>query len=432
MAYREGNTILTDGPICKFSVDSECRFNSGKDSSRWHDGSCAWENADGRIGGEGNFDGGGSVLISRDSEAMVNTVWDGRNDYISTTDGQPDNSEMILAVHSTGAVGGIMVMDGGPRGVAQHTKLAKEIAARLTERKDYAPSVLMLRANLGADETRASCITNPVWTIPVKFYYPSPPSECSIDAGDLRVSISFGVSMDSTLSDRCAGGDCLAPVNGSQAAYQGPTIKVYPLDGSGQSVGNGIRLTPRWYANNLAGPGFRKIENANLVGDNDVQIACPSGGWDATTHSVSPAIRSYAVVVTDLRDMHGNELNAIADTFTVTKGRTPKSPQRPSTGTGPVLDPNRAGGTQAVPCSSSSVTMCKSYGASCSAIAATNGSRQDVCAWSAANSAAACKRTAGIWTTAGSRYAKNHPGAVRPGQSGACLTEVKNLENRIQ
>ena len=151
-----------------------------------------------------------------------------------------------------------MLMDGGRRGIANYVSVAEDIVKSVTERRDYSPAALMLRGDMGSAENRASCITNPVWTIPAKFYYPSPPSTCSIEPGDLRVSISFGVSMDSTLSDRCSGGDCLAPLNGGQSNYQGPRMKIYPLNSSGESVGNGTALKLRWFANNLSGPGFKK------------------------------------------------------------------------------------------------------------------------------------------------------------------------------
>lgn len=418
MAYREGNTIITDGPICKFSVDSECRFDSSNDNPQWHDGNCAWENADGRIGGEGDFDGGGSALISRGSNTMLSTIWDGRNDYIPVVNGQPDDIEFTLAAHYSGGPSGAMVMDGGPRGEVQYVSLPQSLMHGITERRDYSPSALMLRGDLGSAENGASCITNPVWAIPAKFYYPSAPAECSIRPGDLRVSIDFGVSMDSTVSGRCSSGDCLAPVGGGQESYSGATIKVYPLDGSGNSVGRGVSLKTRWFANNLSGPGFKKIAAANLVGDNEVEIACPSTDWDSESHSRQGNTKSYAVIVSNLRDMHGNELNAIANTFTVTRSRSPQAPQPPT----PVSN-----------CSAGGVSVCGGYDASCEVTTATNGSRNELCRWKSANSAAACdKRTAGIWTTAESRYAKNHPNAVSPGTAGACITEVKNLENRIQ
>ncbi len=434
-AYREGNTILTDGPICKFSVDSECRFDSNTENPQWHDGLCAWENADGRIGGEGDFDGGGSALISRGSNALLSTLWDGRNDYIPIVNGQPDNIEFTLSAHYSNGPSVAKVMDGGPRGQVQYVALAPDMMQGITEHRDYSPSALMLRGDLGSAESGAACITNPVWAIPVKFSYPAAPSECSIKPGELRVSISFGVSMDSTLSDRCAGGNCLAPAAGGQANYQGPTIKVYPLDGSGQSIGNGVSLKPRWFANNLSGPGFKKIADANLVGDNKSEIACPGADWDANSHTRKRNVRSYAVIVSNLRDMHGNELNAIADTFTLKKASVNRVPPSPAGNTGTVFDPGK-GGRRPKPnlsCGAASTNLCKGYGASCEVVTATNGKRSDLCRWSARNSAGACeRRTAGIWTKAGSRYAKNHPGAVQPGTAGACITEVKNLKNRIQ
>jgi hypothetical protein len=419
MAYREGNTILTDGPICKFSVDSECRFDSNKDNPQWHDSSCAWENADGRIGGEGDFDGGGSALISRGSSSVLSTIWDGRNDYIPLADGQPDEIQYAFSVHQFGLKYPThILMDGGPRGEVQYSALPEDIRKRITERRDHSPSALMLRADLGTAENQASCITNPVWVIPAKFYYPSPPSECSIRPGELRVSIDFGVSMDSTVVDRCSSGDCLAPANGASGGYSGATIKIYPLDGAGNSVGRGINLKPRWFANNLSGPGFKKIADANLVGDNETEIACPSSDWDAETRSKKSNVKSYAVIVSNLRDMHGNELNAIADTFTVTRASRPQTPQRP---------------TPAQSCSAAGARMCSGYGGRCEITTAIDGARNELCRWNSASSAAMCNdRTAGIWTTAGSRYAKNHPGAVSPGTPGACITEVKNLENRIQ
>jgi hypothetical protein len=430
MAYREGNTILTDGPICKFSVDSECHFDSDKENPQWHDGSCSWENADGRIGGEGDFDGGGSVLISRGSSSILNTIWDGRNDYIPLVDGQPDNIQFVFSAHGASGPSSVMLMDGGPRGETQYVALPDDMAQKITERRDYAPAALMLRADLGSAERQAICITNPLWTIPTKFYYPSPPAECSIRPGELRVSVSFGVSMDSTtVSERCTGGDCLAPVGGAARAYQGATIKIYPLDGSGNSVGNGIPLKTRWFDNNLSGPGFKKIADANLVGDNVVEIACPSADWDANSHSGADNTRSYAVVVSDLRDMHGNELNAIADTFTLKKGRS----QTPAPSNGTPFDPKIPGRPKTQSCNAASTSMCGGYGATCEVTTAVNGSKSDLCRWSSHNTAAACNdRTAGIWTTSASRYAKNHPGAVPSGVGGACITDVKNLENRIQ
>jgi hypothetical protein len=310
-----------------------------------------------------------------------------------------------------------MSLDGGARSDAQYVTLADGVARQIERRRDFSPSALMMRGNLGSEAGGSICITNPVWTIPAKFYYSKAPTECSIRPGELRVSIEFGVSMDTTVADRCSGGDCLAPIDGAQVDYSGATIKVYPLDGAGNSVGEGVSLSPRWSDNHLSGGGFKKIADAKLGGTNEVEISCPSSEWDANTHRKAEQIRSYAVIVTNLRDMHGNEMNSIADTFTVAKIRAPEVPRPPAQSSG---------------CSDQGSRMCGSYGGHCEVTTATNGAKDELCRWSSAETASQCQKTVGIWTSAESRYARNHPGAVKPGTVGACLTEVKNLKNRIQ
>jgi len=59
------------------------------------------------------------------------------------------------------------------------------------------------------------------------------------------------------------------------------------------------------------------------------------------------------------------------------------------------------------------------------------GKASEVCRWPAAGSAEDCRRTAGIWTTASSNYVKNHPDALTSGSSGACISEVKNILNKL-
>jgi len=49
-----------------------------------------------------------------------------------------------------------------------------------------------------------------------------------------------------------------------------------------------------------------------------------------------------------------------------------------------------------------------------------------LCAWD--TSQALCSNTSGIWTSAGSTFELNHPNSVPPGEDGACITQVTNLE----
>jgi len=94
----------------------------------------------------------------------------------------------------------------------------------------------------------------------------------------------------------------------------------------------------------------------------------------------------------------------------------PSSPTRPS--------------AQSLSCDAKNNALCISKGAECGVVHAANGSAVDVCRWPSRNNAAACRKTAGIWTTNNSKYAKNHPDAIVPGRTGACITEVKNLKPR--
>jgi hypothetical protein len=81
-------------------------------------------------------------------------------------------------------------------------------------------------------------------------------------------------------------------------------------------------------------------------------------------------------------------------------------------------------------CSADGARLCASNGATCTAVPARNGSTSDVCRWASANNARACKATPGIWTTADSKYAINHPGAIGPGSAGACITEAGNIKGK--
>lgn len=100
-----------------------------------------------------------------------------------------------------------------------------------------------------------------------------------------------------------------------------------------------------------------------------------------------------------------------------------------------VVPPNLTGTCTTEPknliCQTSSVKQCKSRGATCDVVHALDDTAKDVCRWGATQSARACSRTVGIWTTADSKYGRNHPNALRPGTTGACITEVANLRRVI-
>lgn len=78
-------------------------------------------------------------------------------------------------------------------------------------------------------------------------------------------------------------------------------------------------------------------------------------------------------------------------------------------------------------CSAAATSQCTSRGASCDVIHDRGGNAKEVCRWSSRSSESACQRTAGIWTPTNSKYAQNHPDAIRTGGKGACITEVTNI-----
>ena len=82
-------------------------------------------------------------------------------------------------------------------------------------------------------------------------------------------------------------------------------------------------------------------------------------------------------------------------------------------------------------CSPGNVKLCAGNGASCGLVHDQDGKASEVCRWPAAGSAEDCKGTAGIWTAASSKYAKNHPDAVTSGGSGVCITEVNNIRKKL-
>lgn len=84
---------------------------------------------------------------------------------------------------------------------------------------------------------------------------------------------------------------------------------------------------------------FGRIDNGKLTARSRDEIPCSDEFWDAERHEASPSLAkaSYAVIVSDLRDMHANALNAIA--ATVVLDRTVGGFQEPPPSDDPGLGP---------------------------------------------------------------------------------------------
>ncbi len=314
-AYRDGNTVLTDGPICMLHLDSNCRFNSDIDELDWHDASCTFENMDGAIGGNGSFDGARSALVPRGRldpdkvEVWVQTRWRGRNDYVFSRN---DVSEMRLRLlHVKAGSRQFLPIPAGAQSLPSHTALQSFRPSNI----NYGAGALILHGQRGVGVDSALCLANPVWTVPYTISIRKP-ERCPIKPGELSVTAKFGISMEPTLKQRCADNACIGDSTSAES-YKGAQITVVGLGRDGNSVGEPIFLDNRgWFANNLVGGGG-KIDDASLTATNLQPIACPRAGWDSRTHARARSIHSYAVIVTELHDMHLNRLNAIGKTFTI-------------------------------------------------------------------------------------------------------------------
>jgi len=81
-------------------------------------------------------------------------------------------------------------------------------------------------------------------------------------------------------------------------------------------------------------------------------------------------------------------------------------------------------------CSSGAKALCEKNGATCGVIRGTDGSSSELCRWASISTEAECSKTPGLWTSARSRYARNHPDALPTGRSGACISEAANLQRK--
>lgn len=277
-ALAEGNTVVTDGPLLTFALDADGRHDPDAGAARWHDGARRFENADGRIGGAGAFDGGGTMLVALPGE----DVWVRSRWLRSVTPG-------------AGAIGAVRFdrvsesardsfgLAAGPAGdpVGQRAPVAMDrLSALFASARDTA-----------VDER---CITNPVWVAPVAIEVEVRPGGgpgAPIAPGHLRVTFRFPFSM---------------------SAAAGARAKLRPLDGVGNSTDPEVELSPD--------PGWQDdadVATARYTVTNAVAIPAPAGGWDAVSHAPAPGVASFVVWLERPADAHGNVLNDVARAFAV-------------------------------------------------------------------------------------------------------------------
>lgn len=208
-AYEDGNSIMTDGPLLVFSVDADTHWDSA--NLRWHAQS-SFENADGRIGGEGALDGGGTMLVRRGSSDLAY-----RYRYTNTPDfGSSAGQVVAIKIYKTelNNPNPTRTRQGTPQLVGRNSLALggadKDLVQPLgTEGPFSAPGCIALGAFTGVDPDVADlspdeyrCYTNPVFasTYDVQASVGTiDTASKSIPPGQLTVTFAFDHSMTPSL-----------------------------------------------------------------------------------------------------------------------------------------------------------------------------------------------------------------------------------------
>lgn len=277
-AFREGNAVITDGPIMMYQLDADGRHDPEAGAARWHDAASRWENGDGRIGGSGRFDGGRTVLVPSPGE----NVWI-RSRWMRSTTPHAGDIHHYRFDRVMPSARDSFEMTAGPEGTwDQH---AMPVAL------DSLCALVATARDLQRDER---CIANPVWVVPVRVEIASPPSVdrapgIAYRTGALRVAFHFPLSM---------------------SAEPGTRAFLRPLDSRGNSTDPEVEL--------VASPGWEEengVTCARYCAANAADIPEPPETWDAESHAAVAGVRSFVVYLKSPTDVHGNRLNDVGRAF---------------------------------------------------------------------------------------------------------------------
>lgn len=348
-AYADGNSVVSDGPLVTFELDAQPRYSSKQQA--WHEGIQTFEDADGRIGGEGAYDGGytalvekgsldpsfryryssndefgpvGSVLLYKAEASSPNPVRNRASGFLGMS-----SYDQILGVNSL-SLSGPDAWHQHPFDASREGPVTEATAFTLGAYTGGNPDL----QDLGPDSFR--CWTNPIYAVPYEVTIDPPQVDQAagvIPAGTLRVTFRFDISMD-------------------PSSYQ---IALKALDASGSSSTNHtpadtslIPLTGNGWSDR---PGIKSSEITLTNAD-----AIPLGGDEFPAASGETSFVVYWAEAP--RDYAGNSLNSIAKTFTA--DHVPSGPAPTSLPVAPVTQP---GGTTTAPSTSTGTTAAPITGA---------------------------------------------------------------------
>ena len=305
-AYADGNSVVTDGPLTTFELDAQPRFDGANLS--WDESAQGFSDADGRIGGEGAYDGGYTALVERGSLAPTF-----RYQYSSNAEFGPIASLLLykteagapnpvrnrpsgfLGMSSYDQMLGVNELNlGGAGGWLEHAFDASK-EGPVTKATAFSLGAYTVgnpdQQDLGPDSFR--CWTNPIFAVPYEVSVDASQVDLAtgtIPAGALQVTFSFDVSMDpGTYAIELK---ALNDAGRSSAGSVAPETWLVPVSGSGWSDRPGIKSSQLTLTN---------------------QGPIPLGGDEFPAASGEASFVIYWR--TAPRDYAKNSLNRIATTF---------------------------------------------------------------------------------------------------------------------
>ncbi|MCC6741382.1 MAG: S8 family serine peptidase [Planctomycetia bacterium] len=339
-AVVEGRQVCTDGPLCWPALDTDTCFDS--DAGIWHD---SWRHArfasndDGQIGGRGAFDGGRTALVRRDC----------------------GNAALRFRVAGAGGQGGLPRLCDLFTVSLSDKSLPRETAGMavpfLEPADEWTPgpwSEMQVRALPGTvtfsepralvvaaytagtrarrfDVAERRCFSNPIW--------------CST------------VEIEIAVKPQVADGVAIVPVGAFKASFtcdtsmfeEAPVVYAKQLNDVGDSVAGTWRLMPvpdqeegfwRNRGRQVEGKDVRQADCVLKVANVEaIRLAKP---WYPVEGVVT-----FAVMIANPRDAHGNRLNAVANLVEVSVpagGKPPGDAGTPGDGGTRPGEQTRSGG----------------------------------------------------------------------------------------
>ncbi|MBI4860792.1 MAG: hypothetical protein HY815_11100 [Candidatus Riflebacteria bacterium] len=296
-AFAHGQSIVTDGPVLEFALDSSGRFDSAR--RRWH-AQPAFEDTDGQIGGDGDMDGARTLFVPEGGrDALVryrfstSSTFGGDLERIELYRDEAGGRVKLVKVNRPTGKASVLEAQGAldPRAPADPDGWRVAPLKDAVKSPDKAPVRCLSAFSLGGF-TRwllqppfdHRVYTNPIWAVPIKLVVRSPAPSGPIAPGELTVSFVFPVSMSPKPCE----------------------VRLVPLGPDGNSTGEGVPLVPVGQGGQVAGwSGSVRAEVANSVYTvvNKVPVPAPA------TTSEPPA---YCLWVAGLADHHGNPANTVA------------------------------------------------------------------------------------------------------------------------